>query len=185
MVKGRKRKPNVRRTSKGAVARPARSERAENMQAVVIAQRVNHFGLSPEQAKAQLETGILARLRIVGDLDGAQHDALVKFAADYRRAMVLLRAPRAVTGTDVLAALIPPAPDPDRRLRPRLATDRDVLDQRDIDRYVAADIALQEAGRQVRAAVYAVAVEGIWAPHYGDPLKSGAKVLAKVYGYDG
>lgn len=175
---GRKRKSAVRRYPGGDIV----YDRADSIVAVAQEARQRVFGLTEDQSRAAVETGVLGRLRLIGDLSEQDHETLIAFAASKRRYDELMKAPAVISGTDILAKLTKPHPDQEKTVVIMSPEEADARRKRQADAFINADIALIKAGGRTRWAVYLVAVEGGWDPSALEPLRKGAQVLADMKG---
>ena len=95
-MKGRKRKPNVRRYPTGQIVQPQARETAEAARSTVIEARQRVFGLNETKAAEPDAVDILGRMYLAGEISQRQKqagDRYVEIRRDYRKAILARRMP--------------------------------------------------------------------------------------------
>lgn len=177
---GRKRKADARRQPGGRIdhsSRRARTERAEDMTAVVLEARQRVFGVSPTVSRLMPETSFLGRLRAQNEISQRQYDAAMK----YREAEQLYDSLHPVKG-------YPQAGNLDRGG----SFDGREVDQDYIDRFTLALTRHQRCATALRgtasvdahaeAVTKNVVLKGYEMPMHIPTLRIGLNALAKVLG---
>lgn len=185
--RGRKRKTNARRHPGGQIVQTgpaARRETEKDVVSSVLEARQRIYGVP---GKAMLESSEIGRLLATGEITKLQFRALRKYRRAVQRYDEAMKAPRLLSGTDVLSKSIPS--DGPRDERPRPLHDS----MGDSDEYVEwveyAKEIYTDCQRALRAVPDAVtlsvvdiiAVSDLPCPHYVGALRLGANALVHVF----